>query len=229
MSQASSEIQVHSTHFVLFGVWALTFAVAYIRGRRHSNRTGPTPPTRYPDGRACLVSWPASIAACSLVAAGVHLDVISQHFRESVWYGSFFVGLAAAQLTFAACVLMRPSRALIKAGAVASLGVVLLWAATRTTGIPLGPVAGKVEAVSVLDMGATSAELISVLGCALALRRGRSARYLNGIRWTEATNPLAASSNKSSWSEVLPGYGDRADTLASRSIRPAPIPSGDKN
>jgi hypothetical protein len=182
MTTASSELQIHTAHLVLFGVWVLIFAVAYIRGRRQSTRRAPTLPTPQLPWRARIRGWTGAIAACSIIAAGVHLDVIGEHFRESAWYGSFFLGLTITQLTFAACVVIRPSRALIKAGALASLGVILLWAATRTTGIPLGPAAGQTEPIGVLDVAATLAELATIITCVAALKPQSSVRQLRARR-----------------------------------------------
>jgi hypothetical protein len=170
MTHAGSQLQIHAAHLIFFAAWLLIFAVAYIRGRRQHTRRRRILQTHQPTWRARRLGWPAATAACTVIAASVHLDVIGEHFQESAWYGSFFLGLTVAQLTFAACVVARPSRALIRAGALASIAVILLWAATRTTGIPLGPAAGQTEPVGVLDVTATLAELATVIACICALQ-----------------------------------------------------------
>ena len=63
----------------------------------------------------------------------------------------------------------RPTPRLLLAGAAASGLVALLWVATRTVGIPLGPAAGEVEAVGVPDVVATLTEVLVVGAVAWAL------------------------------------------------------------
>jgi hypothetical protein len=74
----------------------------------------------------------------------MHLWVVPEHLEEWWGYGAFFLVLAVA----------------------------ILWLVTRTTGIPLlGPHAGEVEGVGVLDLACTLAEVgvVATLGV-LAMR-----------------------------------------------------------
>ena len=111
-----------------------------------------------------------STAAASAIGAVIHLSVINEHFQESALYGAFFLALTAAQFGYAGWVLLRPSTALLKAGAAASGGVVLLWFATRTIGIPVGPAAGEVEPFGLADIAASASEVLLVLCGLLAIR-----------------------------------------------------------
>jgi hypothetical protein len=108
-------------------------------------------------------------ALLSLVAASLHMLVCPEHFREALLYGGFFAVAAAAQLVWVGLALWRPSRWLLAAGLVGNLAVVLLWAVTRTVGIPLGPEAGAVEAIGALDVIATVGEVGIVACCAWLL------------------------------------------------------------
>jgi hypothetical protein len=135
------------------------------------------------------------VTAAAAVAAGlVHLVVLPVHLRESLLYGAFFAATAAAQIGWAALVLVRPSRRLLTVGAAANAAVVLLWLLTRTVGIPLGPSAGEVESVSGLDLLATAAELAVVAGAVYGLARGRfpSRRRLWALARHGALVPLMA-------------------------------------
>jgi hypothetical protein len=169
MIEARTQLQIHSAHIALFGVWVVIFAVVYARERLKGKRAGENHPT---PARLVnrLLGWPGAIGACSVVAGAVHLSIIRDHFREAVLYGLFFLLLTVAQFGFAAWVIWRPGAGLFKAGAVASLAVVLLWLATRTTGIPLGPAAGETEPFGALDIVASAAELVTAALCLLALR-----------------------------------------------------------
>lgn len=105
----------------------------------------------------------------SVVSATVHLAVSPEHFREGLVYGCFFAASAAGHVLWAGLALRRPRRWLIAIGLATNLGIVALWVMTRTLGIPLGPSAGKIEAVGVLDVVATACELGVVICCAWLL------------------------------------------------------------
>ena len=176
MSAAASQVQIHSTHIVLFAVWVAVFTAVYVHKRARTSRPEATPGrATQPTLRVRILGLPGAIALCSIIAAAVHLSVIDDHFHEAVLYGTFFLLLTAGQFAFAAWILWRPSRALFLAGAAASLAIVLLWLATRTTGIPLGPAAGETEPVGRLDLTASAAELAITLLCIAALRAWQAA------------------------------------------------------
>lgn len=169
MMEARSQLQIHSLHIVLFGVWVAIFTAVYVRERiRSHGSTG----THVVAGRrtARRLGWPGAIAVSSIIAGAVHLSVIREHFQEALLYGWFFLVLTFLQFGFAAWVVWRPSPGLFKAGGMASLAVVLLWLATRTTGIPLGPAAGETEPFGLLDVVASAAEFVTAVLCLLALR-----------------------------------------------------------
>jgi hypothetical protein len=111
-------------------------------------------------------------AVLSLLAAVIHLWVVLEHFEEWWGYGTFFVVVALAQGLYALCILHRPGRPLLLFGVAGNLAIVILWLATRTSGIPLlGPHAGEVEEVGALDLICTLAEIGVVFGLgALAMK-----------------------------------------------------------
>jgi manganese oxidase len=82
------------------------------------------------------------------------------------------VVVALAQGLYALCLLRRPGWPLLLFGVAGNLAVVILWLVTRTSGIPLlGPHAGDVEEVGVLDLICTLAEVCVVFGLgALAMK-----------------------------------------------------------
>ncbi|MDQ4126733.1 MAG: hypothetical protein M3151_02050 [Actinomycetota bacterium] len=111
-------------------------------------------------------------AALSLLAAATHLWVVVEHLQEWWGYGTFFLILAFAQGLYGVGLLRRPSRPLLLLGVASNLAVVILWLATRTSGIPLfGPHAGEVEEVGLTDLVCTLAEAGIVVGLgALAMK-----------------------------------------------------------
>ena len=154
---------IHAGHLLLLAGWVLVVAVAYVWTKL---RTAPAGGRRRLPRSAGLTG--AALAA--VVSGAVHVSVIGEHFRESALYGSFFLVLAAVQLGWAAWLLLRPSRGWLLAGAVASLLVPLLWLATRTVGIPLGPEAGQLESFGALDVVASAAEVAVAAFAGTALR-----------------------------------------------------------
>ena len=79
------------------------------------------------------------------------------------------------------------TRSLLIAGAWGSAGVALLWLVTRTVGLPIGPHAGRPEAVGPLDTLATLDEQAIVL-LVLALVRWPSLRP-HVVRFAQRAGP----------------------------------------
>ena len=118
-------------------------------------------------------------AVATVAAAAVHLTVMPAHVRESWLYGVFFLVAATAQVAWSVAVLRSADRRLLRAGVAGSLGVVALWAVTRTTGLaPLGR-----EGVGTLDVVATACELVAAAAASASLRRAPVAGPGLPVRW----------------------------------------------
>ena len=113
-------------------------------------------------------SWLALAAACSVVAAVVHVVVMPEHLDEYWLFGLFFGALAALQLGYAGMLAVRPSRRLLVAGALVNASTVAVWLVSRTVGLPIGPAAGAPEPVGVLDVLSTAAEVVLLVATAVA-------------------------------------------------------------
>jgi hypothetical protein len=111
------------------------------------------------------------LAAATLVAAVVHAIVAPEHFGESALYGTFFLATTVAGLAYAVVVLAKPVWPVLIAGVVANIAIVALWLFTRLIEVPVGPGAGEKEAFGVLDVVASSAELMCVVAAISLLRR----------------------------------------------------------
>lgn len=190
----------HLSHVIVLAAWlAVIIAVLLIdhirEHRRSSAEVAPTTTTTAP-APISMATWPprrprrpaapaprvATVersrwiwlaVAGSLIAAAVHLVVIPEHFEESYWYGGFFVVTATAQVGYAALLAVRPRRVLLQMGVAGSGAVILLWMYTRMIAVPLGPGRGETESVGGLDVLASSAELLVVVGCLIVLLRVR--------------------------------------------------------
>src|SRR5687768_13308142 len=110
----------------------------------------------------------ASLA--SMVAGLVHLAAARNHDGDTVllW---MFVLCAVAQLGWGAAVPAREhSRRLLLLGLVINGGALLVWALTRTVGIPVIDSLSEVEPVARQDLGAASFAATSVGGTLVLLR-----------------------------------------------------------
>jgi hypothetical protein len=87
------------------------------------------------------------------------------HFFDVYWaYGAFFAAVAWFQVAGAAAVLLRPSRAVLVAVAALNAVVALVWIASRTVGVAIGPLSGSTLPVGTADALATGLELAVVVG-----------------------------------------------------------------
>ena len=118
----------------------------------------------------------ASLAGAA--AAAIHLGVVPGHWRQAPLYGAFFLLAGAAQLGYSLLVLARPLRALVAIDVLGNLALLVLWAQTRTSGVPVGPAAGLRESVGPVDLTCALLELLVVAAGSvlLATRPGPVAR-----------------------------------------------------
>jgi len=155
----------HAGHLVTFaGLVALFAILVAAEWHRATGRPVPLPP---------------AVAGASLFAGTVHVAVMPSHYAEAASYGVFFLAAGLAQLALAGLLLARPGPAVVAAGALGNAGLIVLWALTRTLGIPLGPDAGTVEPVGAIDALCVAAE-----GSVVVLRvvwfRGRRRSAVGG-------------------------------------------------
>jgi hypothetical protein len=108
-----------------------------------------------------------------VAAAVIHFAVTPEHFEEYVPFGVFFVALGVFQLVWGVILPGRASPALLSLGLVVNLAVIVIWVASRTSGLPIGPEAGEAEEIGLLDGLATASEALIVLGSAWLLTRSR--------------------------------------------------------
>ena len=106
----------------------------------------------------------ALTASFMLAAAGLaHLAVTPAHFGEWWAFGVLFALAAGLQLGLAVLLVMRPSRGLLGAAVVLSVGIIATWVASRTSGLPFGPDAAEAEPVGVFDVLTTLEEAMLVV------------------------------------------------------------------
>ncbi|MDP9295622.1 MAG: hypothetical protein M3O88_02855 [Actinomycetota bacterium] len=126
--------------------------------------TAPSPSER----ATGLIPW---LAGLSAAAASIHAAVLQEHLAEFALFGVFFALSALYQALWAIALLgWGPSRSLLRWSVLVNGGIVVLWVASRTIGLPLGPDAGTSEAIGAIDVLATIYEVALVAGSLLMLR-----------------------------------------------------------
>ena len=110
-----------------------------------------------------------ALALCSAGAAIIHAFVCPRHFEEAFAFGVFFATAAAVQGAWAAVAFVRPTRTLLTVGVAGNAAVILVWAISRTAGLPIGPDTWHPETISALDAIATLLEAGVVLGASVLL------------------------------------------------------------
>lgn len=121
-----------------------------------------------------------------MFAGAIHGVVSPAHFDEWWGYGLFFMMAAAAQVLFGLALVTRAigphsgpgwrlgERRLWTAGIAGNTAIILLYVVTRTLGVPYGPDLGQAEAIGVLDVASTVAEVLVVAGLGWLLVAGRA-------------------------------------------------------
>ncbi len=141
----------------------------------------------------CRTGWTPLLygsAALALVAAVIHALVTPEHFEEWWGYGMFFLVVAVTQGVYSAALVRWPRRSLFVVGIVSNLAVIALYAVTRTSGIPVGPNAGEIEKVGMIDIASKAAEvlLVAALGyLVLAVRDAPGRRLPRASRMAGAS------------------------------------------
>ena len=178
--QASLQLQVRAvgmasllllaTNLVVVG-WVVALSGGRLnvtRDRRARGRSG-----RVGTAAARLDTRSWALVTALVGSAVIHAAVVPEHVTEWPAAAGFFVGLAAAQVTIAAMVVLE-ARASLRLAAAVSLVPLLLWLASRTTGMPFGPEVGTPEHIGLADVAAGVLEVVALVLAVLLLRaRGR--------------------------------------------------------
>jgi hypothetical protein len=185
--EAVSVLRAHAAHFVVFGlpVAALVGTVGFqeLRSRVRGAATDPAMGRWRRELPLDRTSIGLRLASVGLLASAlIHASVIREHFGEYVLYGVFFSLLSAVQALVGVWIAFRPSRRLLRAVALTSVWVVVLWVVSRTTGLPIGPEPWRPEAWGALDVAASCAELVTAIGCWSALAQRAAGQLGREVR-----------------------------------------------
>jgi hypothetical protein len=115
------------------------------------------------------VDW--LLAALLAGAGAIHLAMAPSHLGLDTVEGVGFLVAGWLQLALAALMLVRPSRPVLYAAIGTSAVLLVVWAISRTSGLPIGGHEGEAESVSLVDGAAAVLEVAALLLGATLLTR----------------------------------------------------------
>jgi hypothetical protein len=118
------------------------------------------------------------VAMASVAASVLHISAAIDHARAGMpWFAGLFVVTAELQLLWAVVIPCRPSRRWLAVCLHCNYALVLFWALSRTSGLPVIPGAQAVEPLGFKDVTTVCLELMVVVGA------GTLAIVPSGGRW----------------------------------------------
>lgn len=117
------------------------------------------------------------VALASGWAGIIHLSVVAEHLTAWWGYGAFFLAVGTAQLASGLVLVRHAPLWLVSASAAGNAMVVLVYVASRTIGVRVGPehAGHQLEPSGPLDLAATAAEVL-LIAALLPLLPARSRR-----------------------------------------------------
>ena len=145
------------------------------------------------DGRPDPGFGPALLLATLTAGAGViHLVMAPIHAGSSGIEAAGFALVGWLQLALAAFLLVRPTRAVLAVTAAANLTFILVWAVSRTVGLPFGHDAGVADSVGAADLTTVALEVAAfALAVLLYVRPGVLAGLSREALAVAAVLPIA--------------------------------------
>ncbi len=104
-------------------------------------------------------------ALASSTAGIIHAYYMPEHFGQWIGYGLFFLAATVCQVLLA-LVLLADSplhRQVLWAGILGNAAIIVMWLIARTFGTPVGPMAGEIEKIGVLDSLCNFAEVLVII------------------------------------------------------------------
>ena len=120
--------------------------------------------------------WVYTAAVASATAGIIHAYYMPEHFEMWVGYGIFFLVSTICQVALALVLLADQPihRQVLWAGILGNAAIIIMWIIARTIGNPLGPMAGEIEEIGLLDTASKIAELTVIVCLAMLLRESKS-------------------------------------------------------
>ena len=101
----------------------------------------------------------------------LHLLATPLYFGEWLGYGMIFFTVAVLQVIYSMVLGVNPpQRTILWVGIAGNALIVVVWLITRTLGVPMGPMAGEVLPVDLLDGLTQVLEVVQIVHLTMLLR-----------------------------------------------------------
>ena len=157
------------------------------------------------------------LAAALGGAAVIHAAVVPEHLEQWTLAGVFFTVLAASEALLAAFVVLEPTRLVLGSTVAVSVVPLLLWALSRSVGLPFGPEPGVPEAVGLADLACCALELLALVlavGLLVAPRERSSSILAEHARWLAVAGVLTVAALGIGGTVVAPILQDGASAAS---------------
>ena len=123
------------------------------------------------------------LAVLAAAAGIIHLAMVPSHWGESGVEGFGFALVGWAQVTLAVALLVRPSRALVRIGMVATYVFIAVWVISRVWGLPFGEHAGHPHDPSFVDLTCVGIEVAFVAFVGVVLCRPKIGQSRSRVQY----------------------------------------------
>jgi len=123
------------------------------------------------------------MVVASVGAGVIHFAVAPAHFGEYWLFGAFFLAAGLFQVGTAVLMQINLSPSLVATICVVNGLIVMIWLASRTAGLPVGPHAFTAEEIAAADATSTALEVLIVAGGVLLLTTTRKEMNASHVKW----------------------------------------------
>lgn len=140
------------------------------------------------------------VSAVALIVGVIHVVVSVGHAKDYWLFGVLFALVGVLQVAWGVSIYRGASPFALQVGALGNAGVIVVWLASRTVGLPVGPAPWDPESVDVLSALATVDEAYLVVAALVLLphapvprlRRALTARTAERLALALAIASLSA-------------------------------------
>ena len=135
-----------------------------------------------------LLWWRVVAAATLLAAAALHALAAREHAGHWPTASQFFIALQLVQTWLGLALLLNlRTRTAARLALLVSVVTLVLWAISRTVGLPVGPDAGVAEPVARLDLAVALLEVLTIAAALILLGASQRSMRVGAVLRAPAT------------------------------------------
>lgn len=135
-----------------------------------------------------LMWWRVAAAATLLAAAALHALAAREHADHWSTASQFFIALQLVQTWLGLALLLNlRTRTAARLALLVSVATLVLWAISRTVGLPVGPDAGVAEPVARLDVAVALLQILTIAAALILLGASQHSMRVGAVLRAPAT------------------------------------------